>query len=344
MTKAYFNELPPELILQLSPSLPIASLNALGLTCRRLHQTIQPDLEARITPELARELLLWAAESKPHILTKLLSTPHSVHPNSWGLWWKTPLHVAAKAGNLETARLLLDTGASPAAQWDQDEYQPLHLAVENNDVAMATLLLDRGAPIDDSFGCDGGCETALQNACWMGHLELVKLLLGRGAALERRGHYGTALGFAVHGRSLDVVRFLLAQGADATVKKPLYVLLVGGPPLPHSGSLLYSAMGLRPPASERRPFRPRNGEPVKWVGLPLSEEKKKLMALLMAHGATKDGAMKTISKHLAALAEVAQHTEEEYLDVIAGMFKEAEDAIPEVLKAGAFSETSVLRR
>ncbi|KAJ6481146.1 hypothetical protein C8R45DRAFT_1151977 [Mycena sanguinolenta] len=117
------------------------------------------------------------------------------------------------------------------------------------------------------------------------------------------------------------------------------MLWEGGPPLPHSGSLLYSAMGLRPPASDQWPFWPRNGEPLKWVGLLLSEEKKTLMALLLAHGATKDGVMKTISKHLATLAAVAQHTEEEYLDVIAGMFKEAEDTIPVVLQAGVIPQT-----
>lgn len=58
MTQAYFDELLPELILQLSPALPTASLNALALTCQRVHQTIQPDLVERITPELAGKLLL----------------------------------------------------------------------------------------------------------------------------------------------------------------------------------------------------------------------------------------------------------------------------------------------
>ncbi|KAJ6481147.1 ankyrin repeat-containing domain protein [Mycena sanguinolenta] len=182
MTKAYFDELPPELILQLSPALPTASLNTLALTCRRLHQTTQPDIEARITPELARNLLLWAAAAHPHIVIKLLSLPHSMHPDPGGFYYQTPLHVAAKAGNLETAWLLLDTGASPVALWDQDEYQPPHLAVENKDVAMATLLLDCGAPINHWFGCDRASETTLQNACWMGHLELVKLLLGSASA------------------------------------------------------------------------------------------------------------------------------------------------------------------
>ncbi|KAF7370099.1 O-methyltransferase family 3 protein [Mycena sanguinolenta] len=276
MPKDYFEKIPPELILQLSPSLSTASLNALALTCRRLHTTIQPDLETRITPELARKLLLWAAAAHPHIVAKLLSPPHSLHPDPGLLSCQTPLHVAAKAGNLETAQLLLDAGASPASDWGQDEYQPLHLAVMNKDVAMTTLLLDRGAPLENGFGCDGGSETALQHACWIGHLEIVKLLVERGANIERSGHYGTALGFAVHGRKLDVVRFLLEHGANAKAYKPLYVLLVGGPPPPLSASLLYSAMGLRAPGSDSqlRQLLSRDVELPKWVGLPLKRGKE----------------------------------------------------------------------
>ncbi|KAJ6582135.1 hypothetical protein B0H19DRAFT_1370265 [Mycena capillaripes] len=53
MSKDYFKELPPELILLLSTSLSAASLNALVLTCHRLRQILQPELESRITPQLA---------------------------------------------------------------------------------------------------------------------------------------------------------------------------------------------------------------------------------------------------------------------------------------------------
>ncbi|KAJ7031880.1 ankyrin repeat protein, partial [Mycena alexandri] len=124
------------------------------------------------------------------------------------------LHVAAQAQNTEIAILLLEAGANPAAPWDQMEYQPLHLATENRDLAMMKLLLDHGAPVDGVYGCDGGSETALHNACSMGHVEIIKLLLERGANLEAHGHYGTPLGFAVHHRKLDAVRYLLDRGAD----------------------------------------------------------------------------------------------------------------------------------
>jgi hypothetical protein len=337
MSKDYFAEFPPELILLLPPSLSMASLNALTLTCRRLHETLQPELESRITPQLARELLLWAAASKPHIVAKLLSPPHSIHPDpgdgSW-FWHQTALHIAARAGNIESAGLLLAAGANPGAIWDQDEYQPLHLAAQNKDLEMMRLLLDHGAPIDSVYGCDGCSESALHYACSIEHLDMITFLLGRGANLECRGHYGNALGFAVHRRNLEVVKLLLDKGADATVTVPLFVLLEGGPPLPHQANLLYIAMGLRHPTSNRGwRRRQMDHDPApKWEGLPLSEERRNLMAILLAHGANKDTTMQTISKHLAALAKEAQHTEGDYLEIIAKMLTEAEDAIPEVLR------------
>ncbi|KAK7024833.1 hypothetical protein R3P38DRAFT_2951382 [Favolaschia claudopus] len=51
MPRDYIENLPPELILLLAPSLPIGSLNAFISTCRRTHEILQPELESRITPK-----------------------------------------------------------------------------------------------------------------------------------------------------------------------------------------------------------------------------------------------------------------------------------------------------
>ncbi|KAJ6513537.1 ankyrin repeat-containing domain protein [Mycena vulgaris] len=208
----YFDELPPELIGLLPPWLSTVSLNALVLTCRRMRDILQPELESRITPQLGRQLLLWAAAAKPHIVAKLLSPPHSIPPNARRSF-KAPLHVAASAGQLEIVTMLLEAGADPAADWDQQEYQALHLAAKNKDLAMMRVLLDHGAPIDSTFGTDACSESALHLACTMGHIEMIALLLERGANIESEGHFGGALGFAVHWGRLDVVKLLLAKGA-----------------------------------------------------------------------------------------------------------------------------------
>ncbi|KAJ6591150.1 ankyrin repeat-containing domain protein [Mycena vulgaris] len=326
----YFDDLPPELIALLPFSLSTSSLNALALTCHRLHEILQPELEARITPELAHELLHDAAASKPHIVRKILSPPHSITPTGYGYFSETPLHIAASAGNIETATLLLKAGADPSARWDDDGYQALHLAARNNDLAMIALLLDHGAPVDDLFGCDGCSEeTALHFACSMGYLEVIHLLLERGADIERTGHHGSALAFAVDSRRLDVVRLLLDMGADATVTVPLFgTVLCGAPALPHQANLLYIAMDLCHPLgklSDKRKsvVRVRSPGP-KWEGLPLDENQKQLMAMLLA---SKESTLATISQYLTELATAAGHTEDEYRAIVEGMLNEAEDAV-----------------
>ncbi|KAF7330906.1 ANK-REP-REGION domain-containing protein [Mycena venus] len=316
MSTDYFtNELPLELISLFVPILSTASLNALALTCHRLHQILQPELEARITPELGKELLLWAAASKAHIVAKLLAPPHSIKPNEgYGAEDLTPLHAAAKAGNAEIVALLLDAGADIHALWD--EYQPLHLAVQKNHLPTVRLLLDRGADINASYDFDG---YSLHQACWQGHLDMVSLLLERGAKMELRGNHGTPLGFALHACRLDVMRLLLEKGAKAETSVRLNGnWLCGGPPPPHKSNLLYLALGLRHPRSEYSP------EP------PPEEGRKERIAMLLAYGASKDKTMKIIFDYLKPLAEAADKTEEEFLDLVRTRFKEAEAIIADV--------------
>ncbi|KAJ6582322.1 ankyrin repeat-containing domain protein [Mycena capillaripes] len=322
--KDYFEELPPELILLLAPSFSIASLNALVSNYRRLHEILQSELDSRVTTELAHDLLLWAAASKPNIITRLLSPPYSIHPSEgYDDPDETPLHVAAEAGNKEIALLLLEAGADPEAMMGKKAYAPLHLAVMNNDIEMAKLLLDHGAEIE---------------ATGEGHLEMVKFLVKRGAIVDVWSpDYGTALGYAVRGRKLDVVNFLLEKGAAATADTPIFdfvIFQVMGYRQTHLVNPLFIAMNLRYPRRlGRRTQKVEGLTSPKWEGLPLSDETRKLMALLLAHGASKDSTMEIISRHLAVLVREAQYNnEEEYLEVIVGMFKEAEDAIPDVLR------------
>jgi hypothetical protein len=87
-------------------------------------------------------------------------------------------------------------------------------------------------------------------------------------------------------------------------------------------------MGLRHPQH----YRFQTGlDLATWDGLPLDNTKKELMAMLLAHRASKDTTMRTITKHLGALALEARYTKEDYLGVIAGMLKEAEDAVPDIV-------------
>lgn len=90
----------------------------------------------------------------------------------------TPLHLAAKYGQIEAAATLLKNGADVNCQ-DSTFWTPLHLAVANNDLAMAALLItynanleQRSAPLQ---------ETSLLLAASVGNKEMLELLLNAGA-------------------------------------------------------------------------------------------------------------------------------------------------------------------
>lgn len=153
----------------------------------------------------------------------------------------TPLHIAARVGDLEAVKRLLDDGGDPAAR-NLLRLTPLDMAAAEGFADTVRLLLDHPKHQDD-------LNTALQSAAWYGKLDVAKLLLERGAAADGKDprwptnalHLAAAIGDAKiakllieHGASLsamdayhetplhlaakaghaDVVRLLLASGAD----------------------------------------------------------------------------------------------------------------------------------
>jgi hypothetical protein len=147
----YFAELPPELIALITPSLSPRGLSALALACQHLHDIVQPELKAHITPGLRRHLLLEAvSDGDVQTVARLISSPYFAKPDE-GYGDRKPLHIATEAGNCEIVALLLDDDADIGAHtWGG--LRVLHLAVCNTDLAVVELLLDRGAAIDEAFG------------------------------------------------------------------------------------------------------------------------------------------------------------------------------------------------
>jgi ankyrin repeat protein len=97
----------------------------------------------------------------------------------------TPLHSSAEIGDIEAARLLLDRGAKIDAQTNfefvvQETQTPLYRAIEKRQTAMARFLIERGANVN--VLCDSSCNTALTAACQADDIELIDLLLARGAS------------------------------------------------------------------------------------------------------------------------------------------------------------------
>ena len=89
---------------------------------------------------------------------------------------------AAKAGNVEAVRLLLDANSSLVNARDSDASTPLHCAAWKGHVDVAVALLDAGADLQ---------------------------------AKNENGHWGdTPLHAAAHGNQRAIAELLIARGAD----------------------------------------------------------------------------------------------------------------------------------
>ncbi|UCG33156.1 MAG: ankyrin repeat domain-containing protein [Phycisphaerales bacterium] len=131
----------------------------------------------------------------------------------------TPLHYAAYAGHLDTARLLIEKGADVSAAKNNGS-TPLHGASLHGKVEAVRLLLDSGA--DVNLQNEAGYSPLL-SAVAGGQAEVVNLLLAKGADVGATLVDGaTALHRAVYGetQSLEIVKLLLANGADPNAKNP----------------------------------------------------------------------------------------------------------------------------
>jgi hypothetical protein len=109
--------------------------------------------------------------------------------------------------------MLLAGGALllPLALLAADPGEDLRQAAMRGDAAAVKTLLDAGAPIDaaNTYGA-----TALTFACDRGKLEVVRLLLDRGADAGRKDEFygSSAIGWAAYNGHADVVKELLSRG------------------------------------------------------------------------------------------------------------------------------------
>ena len=133
--------------------------------------------------------------------------------------WYTPLHYAARNGNTELARLLLDKGANPNSSCVPT---PLEMAAKHGHTDLVRLLMDRGA--DPNITDEDG-TTLLHLAAKSGCTSLVKLLIERGVDPNIRDDTGKnplfqAVEYNNQNRRTEAknsVRMLLNGGADPNV-------------------------------------------------------------------------------------------------------------------------------
>jgi len=102
-----------------------------------------------------------------------------------------PLGLASFFGREPVVRLLLERGArvdTPSS--NGMKVMPLHSAAASRSVPIARLLLDRGAPVNARQGDGEHGFTPLMEAAYNGQLEMVDLLVTRGADRSLRDRDG----------------------------------------------------------------------------------------------------------------------------------------------------------
>jgi ankyrin repeat protein len=134
---------------------------------------------------------------------------------------KTPedyLVAAAVCRDSEGVNLLIDAGIN-VDSWASKDYKKrsvLHRAVGvGGNVEIIKLLLSRGATIDKT-AVDG--STPLETAAWFGRTAVVKYLLEQRANPNIAGFHGAPLHAAVGGGHLEVVELLLKAGANPNIR------------------------------------------------------------------------------------------------------------------------------
>jgi ankyrin repeat protein len=124
----------------------------------------------------------------------------------------TPLHLAAKSGHLDIAKLLIEQGGADMDASGRNQLTPLHLASHYNRENVLIYLLEKGAPPRAS--ADNG-YTPLHIAAKKNHLNIAAGLLQYGADPNARSNQGFApLHLASKEGHTDMVSMLLQHNAD----------------------------------------------------------------------------------------------------------------------------------
>ena len=186
-------DLPLEIILMILEKLigldPITLLGSVPCVCRRIRKlcsVVRGEFDLRNKWKF-REFALdnWTG------LQGALASVGRMFPRTRGLWTfsKWPLHDACAAGLLETTHTLLKEDESKvnfeARRWNVMEdllvcryVTPLHLACEKGHAAVVRLLVEKGADMNKA---DNDGSTPLSIARYQGHAEIISILEQAGA-------------------------------------------------------------------------------------------------------------------------------------------------------------------
>jgi ankyrin repeat protein len=181
---------------------------------RRMVRVEGADLGAPVNAEgdtlLHRVAFLVPAQRQPAWVAEIVALGADV--NARNAWQRTPLHLAARAGQLEAAEALIARGARIDAV-DRDYATPLFNAVESGRAEMAKALLTAGADPDLKADPRDRTHTPLTVASFQGRIEMVELLLAGGADINLPAARRTALDWARRGKHGRIVELLTSKNA-----------------------------------------------------------------------------------------------------------------------------------
>lgn len=129
---------------------------------------------------------------------------------------QTPLIAALKAGAEKTTRLLINTKGVDIERTNLNDETALMLASINGNVEIIKLLIQKGAEVNKPGW------TPLHYAATKGDLGTLKLLISQSAYLDAESPNGTTpLMMAAKYGTYEAVRLLIEEGADPTLRNNL---------------------------------------------------------------------------------------------------------------------------
>lgn len=129
---------------------------------------------------------------------------------------ESPLSKASESGNLEIVQYLLQTGKNSQETLNDALWALCDARPKPDTLKIAQLLLDSGAQVNSQAGFYN--TTPLHGAAQNGSLELVKLLVSKGAKVNAVDKYfSRPLAKAVQADNLEIAKFLLEHGTDKTI-------------------------------------------------------------------------------------------------------------------------------
>jgi ankyrin repeat protein len=129
--------------------------------------------------------------------------------------WSQDIFDVCRSGNLEKLKALYEINPDTLNSVNENGFSPLIIATYRNQLKVVDFLLKNNA--DVNFDSPEG--TALLGACYKGNFDIVELLIANKANVNVLGGNNISpLIFAVQSKNKKLVKILVQNGADQTIK------------------------------------------------------------------------------------------------------------------------------